>query len=211
MADINSGSTAAPHARDAYRGERKGGIASSAGDDELIALVELFFFAYRDFTGKADEVLQEFEFGRAHHRVLHFVNRRPGLRVADLLDILKITKQSLARVLKQLVDRGFIMQEAGPQDRRERHLYLTPKGKALAAKLAEQQMAQIGQALTGAGPQSEKAVREFLLAMIEPDQRASVAEAIAISSSIAEPGSLEMAPGASKPEPSRAAGPRGAK
>src|SRR5262245_1861085 len=102
----------------------------SAGDP-LIAYVELLFFAYRDFTAEPDAVLAEFGFGRAHHRVLHFVHRRPGLRVADLLDILKITKQSLARVLKELVDQGFIEQRAGAQDRRERLLFPTGKGAVL--------------------------------------------------------------------------------
>ncbi len=155
---------------------------------------DLLFFAYRDFTGEADAVLQEFGFGRAHHRVLHFVNRRPGLRVADLLDILRITKQSLARVLKQLVDRGFIAQEAGDKDRRERRLHLTPQGQALAGKLAGLQIGQIGQALGGAGARTdtgartedaslnENVVREFLFAMIGPEQRASIAEVIAASS-----------------------------
>src|SRR5271169_5003665 len=88
-------------------------------------LIELLFFAYRDFVGDPDEVLAKLGFGRAHHRVIHFVNRHPGIRVADLLDILKITKQSLGRVLKQLVDTGFIEQLQGPQDRRQRLLYPT--------------------------------------------------------------------------------------
>ena len=104
-------------------------------DPRLVTLVELLFFAYRDFTGEADAVLAELGFGRAHHRVLHFVNRNPGLRVADLLGILKITKQSLARVLKQLVDQGYIVQAAGEFDRRERRLALTEKGTALARRL----------------------------------------------------------------------------
>jgi DNA-binding MarR family transcriptional regulator len=95
---------------------------------DLVACVELLFFAYRDFTCGPDAVLEEYGFGRAHHRVLHFVHRNPGLRVADLLDILKITKQSLARVLKQLIDKGFIMQRAGNDDRRERRLFVTAKG-----------------------------------------------------------------------------------
>ena len=105
--------------------------------EELVACVELLFFAYRDFTGGPDAVLEEYGFGRAHHRVLHFVHRNPGLRVADLLDILKITKQSLARVLKQLIDKGFIMQRAGNDDRRERRLFVTAKGSRLAEKLSD--------------------------------------------------------------------------
>jgi len=155
-----------------------------AGNDTLIGLVELLFFAYRDFTGEADEALQELGFGRAHHRVLHFVNRRPGLRVADLLDILRITKQSLARVLKQLVDLGYITQAAGPHDRRERRLYVTPKGTELAGKLAALQIVRIGKALEAAGGSVQagdvsghlagEIVREFLLAMSEPEQRAEI-------------------------------------
>src|ERR1700719_4493923 len=84
-------------------------------------LIELLFFAYRDFVGDPDEVLAKLGFGRAHHRVLHFVNRNPGIKVADLLDILKITKQSLGRVLRQLIDQGSVLQREGaPQPRQPR-------------------------------------------------------------------------------------------
>ena len=208
MADINSGGgsghSSTRHARGAYRGVQAGepsrppADASCADDEALIGVVELLFFAYRDFTGEADAILQEIGFGRAHHRVLHFVNRRPGLRVADLLDILRITKQSLARVLKQLVDRGFIAQSAGDTDRRERRLLLTSKGKALAVKLARLQVAQVGQALSSAGSvnasgpafsDGEAARRflyDFLVAMIGPEQRATIAAAIADSTSLGE-------------------------
>ena len=112
MADIN---TSAEHPR---RESRDSPLTSTAAagvpvaDDQLITFVELLFFAYRDFTGEADALLDDYGFGRAHHRVLHFVHRSPGLRVADLLDILKITKQSLAPVLKQLIDQGYIVQRA---------------------------------------------------------------------------------------------------
>ena len=99
-------------------------------------IIELLFFAYRDFVGDPDDVLAKLGFGRAHHRVLHFVNRNPGMKVADLLDILKITKQSLGRVLKQLVDQGYVVQKEGANDRRQRLLFVTPKGEALAMKLA---------------------------------------------------------------------------
>ncbi|MEL7050033.1 MAG: helix-turn-helix domain-containing protein, partial [Pseudomonadota bacterium] len=85
--------------------------------------MELLFFAYRDFTSDADTVLADFKFGRAHHRVLHFVHRNPGLRVADLLEILRITKQSLSRVLKQLIDEGFICQKSSQSDGRARLLH----------------------------------------------------------------------------------------
>ena len=163
MADINS-STAGVRARDLARGSQR-----SPADDALIGVVELLFFAYRDFTGEADAVLEQYDFGRAHHRVLHFVNRRPGLRVADLLDILRITKQSLARVLKQLVDRGFITQEAGPDDRRERRLYVTRQGQDLALRLARLQTARIRAALDVAGAAAEPVTRAFLEGMIGPE------------------------------------------
>src|ERR1700686_715997 len=93
-------------------------------------LIELLFFAYRDFVGDADEVLETLGFGRAHHRVLHFVNRNPGMKVADMINVLKITKQSLGRVLKQLIDEGYIVQKEGANDRRQRLLYVGPAGEA---------------------------------------------------------------------------------
>ena len=139
--------------------------------DELIACAELFFFAYRDFTGDPDQVLAQYNFGRAHHRVLHFVHRNPGLRVAQLLDILKITKQSLARVLKQLIDDGFVLQREGAEDRRERLLHLTLKGARLTEKLTSLQMKRLEAALEKAGPEAGEATRRFLFAMIaESDQ-----------------------------------------
>src|SRR5207344_337185 len=108
-------------------------------DAELLAYAELLFFAYRDFTRDPDAILKDFGFGRAHHRVLHFVNRHSGLRVADLLDILTITKQSLSRVLKQLIDQGYIVQQAGSADRRERLLFPTERGRALAERLRSEE------------------------------------------------------------------------
>jgi len=134
-------------------------------------LIELLFFAYRDFVGDPDEVLAKFGFGRAHHRVLHFVNRNPGMKVAALLDILKITKQSLGRVLKQLVDEGYIEQKEGERDRRQRLLYATPKGAELALRLARLQTARIAQALAEIGPGAHDAARKFLTAMIDADGR----------------------------------------
>ena len=112
-------------------------------ETKLLEFAELLFFAYRDFTRDPDAILKDFGFGRAHHRVLHFVNRHSGLRVADLLDILNITKQSLGRVLKQLVDQGYVLQKEGEQDRRQRLLYVTPKGEALALRLATLQTQRI--------------------------------------------------------------------
>jgi DNA-binding MarR family transcriptional regulator len=130
------------------------------------ALIEGFFFAYRDFTADADAILETYDFGRAHHRVLHFVNRQPGLTVAELLDILKITKQSLARVLKQLIDSGHIAQVPGPKDKRQRELYPSPKGRELALKLALPQSRRIGMALGKSGAGAREQVERFLNAMV---------------------------------------------
>src|SRR5580658_10303226 len=126
--------------------------AAPAAQEPCWDLIELLFFAYRDFVGDPDEVLAKLGFGRAHHRVIHFVNRHPGIRVADLLDILKITKQSLGRVLKQLIDTGFIEQLQGPQDRRQRLLYPTAAGRALALRLLGPQERRIGAALASLSP-----------------------------------------------------------
>lgn len=152
------------------------GSVPGAVEPELLELMELLFFAYRDFIGEPDAILAEFGFGRAHHRVLHFVNRHPGLRVADLLDILKITKQSLGRVLKQLVDEGYIEQKAGQEDRRERLLYATERGKALAAQLAGSQLRRIAEALDDASSATTQTVREFLFFMVAPEDRATVTD-----------------------------------
>ena len=132
-------------------------------------IIELLFFAYRDFTSDPDAILAKSGFGRAHHRVVHFVNRRPGLTVADLLDTLKITKQSLARVLKQLIDSGFIHQVAGPEDRRQRRLYPTQRGRELALELARPQSRRIAKALRDIDPEGQRAVIRFLQGMVNPD------------------------------------------
>jgi DNA-binding MarR family transcriptional regulator len=144
--------------------------ATSSSDDDTLdfQLIEQFFFAYRDFTSDPDAILSTYGFGRAHHRVIHFVNRQPGLTVADLLDTLKITKQSLARVLKQLIDTDHIDQVAGPQDRRQRKLYTTPKGRKLALALAEPQSRRIARALERAGPGSREAFENVLRNMVDP-------------------------------------------
>lgn len=128
-------------------------------------IIELLFFAYRDFTSDPDVILEKRGFGRAHHRVLHFVDREPGMTVADLLETLKITKQSLARVLKQLIDSGYIHQIAGPEDRRQRKLYTTKDGKALAKALAEPQSQRIAEAIAESGPGAREIVTRFLASM----------------------------------------------
>ena len=141
-------------------------------------IIELLFFAYRDFVGDADHELEAFGFGRAHHRVMHFVYRYPGLKVADLLDVLRITKQSLGRVLKQLLDEGYIVQKTGNNDRRQRLLYATPKGEALVGKLAGLQTKRINRALEEIGPANAETVRRFLRAMIDRDDPDKVLETI---------------------------------
>jgi len=167
MADIN---LAAPKSQAAAA---KVGTAPAA-DEPQWDIIELLFFAYRDFVGDPDHVLETLAFGRAHHRVLHFVNRNPGMKVADLLDILRITKQSLGRVLKQLVDEGYVIQKEGAVDRRQRLLYVTEKGEALALRLARLQTARIDRALESVGPGAGEAARKFLAAVIDPEARESV-------------------------------------
>ena len=178
MADINlSAKSAAAAAAEAGVAERP--AAQPAPAEPIWDIIELLFFAYRDFVGDADEVLGKLGFGRAHHRVLHFVNRHPGMKVADLLDILNITKQSLGRVLKQLVDQGYVVQKEGAQDRRQRLLYVTPKGEALALKLAGLQTERINRAFDELGPGAHEAARRFLTAMIDGDNRDGVLRLIA--------------------------------
>jgi DNA-binding MarR family transcriptional regulator len=150
-----------------------------AAGEPIWDIIELLFFAYRDFVGDPDEVLLKLGFGRAHHRVLHFVNRNPGMKVAELLDILNITKQSLGRVLKQLVDEGYVLQKEGAQDRRQRLLYATPKGEALSLKLAQLQTVRINRAFGEIGSGAHDAARRFLTAMIDSDNREGVLRLIA--------------------------------
>jgi DNA-binding MarR family transcriptional regulator len=142
-------------------------------------LIELLFFAYRDFVGEADLVLGAYGFGRAHHRVLHFVDRLPGLTIAELLDILRITKQSLNRVLRDLVEGGFIEQRAGVSDRRRRLLVTTRRGETLARELARVQGARISQALAAAGLNTGDTVRRFLSGMVGREDRDHVLELVA--------------------------------
>src|SRR3954462_402014 len=174
MADINfSGSVPAQDSR-AAEGRS---VAARSGDLHW-DIIELLFFAYRDFVGDADHELEVFGFGRAHHRVMHFVYRYPGLKVADLLDVLRITKQSLGRVLKQLLDEDYIVQKTGNNDRRQRLLYATPKGEALVAKLAGLQTDRITSALRDINPEGVAAISQFLRAMIDRDDPDKVLEAI---------------------------------
>ena len=137
-------------------------------------LIELLFFAYRDFVSDPDRILEQYGFGRAHHRVLHFVNRRAGLTIAALLDILQITKQSLNRVLKELIEQGYIESRAGASDRRQRLLFPTPRGEKLARDLALLQSKRITQALEETGPHHRAVIEAYLLALINPAERADI-------------------------------------
>src|ERR1700745_3227866 len=170
MADINFSSPAAPAS--------EGRSPSLREADLRWDIIELLFFAYRDFVGDADNELEAFGFGRAHHRVMHFVHRYPGLKVADLLDVLRITKQSLGRVLKQLLDEGYIVQKTGNNDRRQRLLYATAKGEALVAKLAGLQTKRINPPPEAPGPAGSETVRRFLRAMIDREDPDKVLQTI---------------------------------
>ena len=141
-------------------------------------LIELLFFAYRDFVGDADRLLEAYGFGRAHHRVLHFVSRRPGLTVAELLDILRITKQSLNRVMKELLDGGFVATRTGATDRRQRLLYPTQEGRDLAARLARMQSERFRRALNELPAGARGQALSFLFAMVDPAERANVSAVI---------------------------------
>ncbi len=147
----------------------------SKEDCENFRIIELLFFAYRSFVTDADEVLSEYGFGRAHHRVLHFTNRIPGLTVAELLDILKITKQSLSRVLKELIESGHIVQHRADNDGRKRLLYPTKKGRKLALKLSQMQSKRIETAFANIVsndiPRQSHAVEAFLQNMIDRSDR----------------------------------------
>jgi DNA-binding MarR family transcriptional regulator len=145
-----------------------------AGDQEAVRQgIELLFFAYRDFTADPDRILAEYGFGRAHHRVVHFVSRHPQMTVGELLLILSITKQSLNRVLGELVRQGFIIQHRGPQDRRQRLLELTEKGRELEGRLSAVQRARVAAAFRKAGAPAVEGFRKVLLGIIagEDDRR----------------------------------------
>ncbi|WP_407648119.1 MarR family winged helix-turn-helix transcriptional regulator [Devosia rhodophyticola] len=146
-------------------------INSGSAKPLPLDIMGLFFFAYRDFVGDADALLERQGFGRAHHRVLYFVNLKPGMPVADLLDILKITKQSLARVLRQLIDNGYVEQQTGPMDRRQRLLYATDKGREFFAILSKSQASRIEAAIASLPPGSDRIVRGFLASMVEKSDR----------------------------------------
>lgn len=142
-------------------------------EEEVRQGIELLFFAYRDFTAEPDAILAQYGFGRAHHRVIHFVGRHPQMTVGELLAVLRITKQSLSRVLGQLVRQNFILQQPGSYDRRQRLLELTPKGCHLERQLSEPQRARIANAYRQAGSRAAEGFREVMLRIIagEDDRR----------------------------------------
>lgn len=146
----------------------------SPADTMPLDVMGLFFFAYRDFVGDADALLERQGFGRAHHRVLYFVNLKPGMPVADLLDILKITKQSLARVLRQLIDNGYVEQRTGAVDRRQRLLFATDKGRAFFETLSSTQTSRIDAAIAALPPEGKRTVLKFFVGMVDPADRTTL-------------------------------------
>jgi DNA-binding MarR family transcriptional regulator len=154
-------------------------VDAKSGDDSLLFLtdenlrrgIEAMFFAYRGFTSDPDRILQGLDYGRAHHRAVHFIHRAPGTTVGNLLDILGVTKQSLNRVLRSLFDDGLVEARVGRKDRRERHLYLTEKGAALERSLSDAQRARMRSAYRAAGPVAVAGFRTVLEAMMDAEQR----------------------------------------
>ena len=144
-------------------------------EEELHQAIEMLFLACRDLTAEPDAAMTRHDFGRAPHRVIYFVGRHPRINVSDLLTILKITKQSLSRVLSQLIDQGFIQQHPGPRDRRQRLLELTAKGIELERRLSERQRAGIARAYRAAGAEAVDGFRMVLMGIIGPENLARIA------------------------------------
>ena len=140
-------------------------------DEQLRQGIEAMFFAYRGFTADPDRILSEMAYGRAHHRAIHFINRAPGTTVNNLLAILGVTKQSLNRVLRTLVEDGLVESRVGRRDKRERHLHLTEKGATLERELSDAQRARMRAAYRAAGPAAVAGFRQVLEAMMDPDIR----------------------------------------
>ncbi len=138
-------------------------------DEQLRKGIEAMFFAYRGFTADPDRILQKYGYGRAHHRALHFVHRSPGTTVNNLLGILGVTKQSLNRVLRTLIDDGLVESRIGSRDKRERHLYLTERGEALERELSDAQRVRMRTAYRAAGPEAVAGFRKVLEAMMAPE------------------------------------------
>ena len=141
-------------------------------DDDLRLAMELLFYAYRDFISPPDEILKQYRFGRAHHRVIHFVGRNPEVSVSDLLCILRITKQSLSRVLSQLISEGIVEQSKGQHDRRKRLLSLTEKGTEFEFRISQNQRDCIAKSFATAGPDAVEGFRKVLVGMINDPEDA---------------------------------------
>ncbi|MBP9184976.1 MAG: MarR family transcriptional regulator [Fuscovulum sp.] len=142
-------------------------------DEQLRKGIEAMFFAYRGFTADPDRILSGMDYGRAHHRAIHFIHRSPGTTVSNLLTILGVTKQSLNRVLRTLIDDGLVKSEKGKVDGRERHLFLTPKGAELERALSDAQRARMRAAYRAAGPAAVAGFRQVLEAMMDPEMRSA--------------------------------------
>ncbi|ABA80323.1 MarR family transcriptional regulator [Rhodobacter sphaeroides] len=140
-------------------------------DEQLRKGIEAMFFAYRGFTADPDRILEDLDYGRAHHRAMHFIHRSPGTTVNNLLSILGATKQSLNRVLRTLIEDGLVESRIGRVDKRERHLYLTPKGTELERTLSDAQRARMRAAYRSAGPAVVQGFRQVLEAMMDPELR----------------------------------------
>tara|TARA_Y100001970_G_scaffold294331_1_gene450760 strand:- start:63250 stop:63735 length:486 start_codon:yes stop_codon:yes gene_type:complete len=140
-------------------------------EDQLYEGMELLFFAYRDFTAECDTILNNYGFGRAHHRVIYFIARNPNISVAELLSILKITKQSLSRVLGQLIEDGYIKNQKCNTDKRRRLLRLTQKGDDLDNRLAGVHRKLLSEAYRKAGPDAVDGYRKVLLGIIDEVDR----------------------------------------
>lgn len=144
-------------------------------DEQLRQGIEAMFFAYRGFTADPDRILSEMAYGRAHHRAVHFINRAPGTTVNNLLHMLGVTKQSLNRVLRTLIDDGLVESRVGRIDKRERHLFLTDAGRSLEQTLSDAQRARMRAAFRDAGPEAVAGFRVVLEAMMDPEMRRSYA------------------------------------
>jgi DNA-binding MarR family transcriptional regulator len=140
-------------------------------DEQVRKGIEAMFFAYRGFTADPDRILEGMDYGRAHHRAIHFIHRSPGTTVSNLLSILGVTKQSLNRVLRSLIEDGLVRSEKGKADARERHLYLTEQGQMLERELSDAQRARMRAAYRAAGPAAVAGFRQVLEAMMDPDMR----------------------------------------
>ena len=145
-------------------------------DEQLRKGIEAMFFAYRGFTADPDRILADHAYGRAHHRALHFINRFPGTTVNNLLAILGVTKQSLNRVLRTLVEDGLVESRVGERDRRERHLHLTEAGNALERELSDAQRRRMRAAFRRAGPEAVAGFRKVLEAMMDPEMKRHYSE-----------------------------------